>query len=197
MFKYHSQKEYGAPNIIDGWIIKFFPYDKDGKRNNLKKLIGGDSLPEEIVKVDLKYIKTDSIKPDETMLELWAGFIGLEQNPETFALRPKISWMVKKKDVNQAGLQQRLEANTLDNIIHLKIINVPKFLQKSDTIYSLRLEFINEVFLPDWMKTKKIGKLFIEGKISEKETDKILDWFPNTEIDINGKKYSKGKNIKQ
>ncbi|MFA6706031.1 MAG: DUF4419 domain-containing protein [Bacteroidales bacterium] len=197
MFKYHSQKEYGAPNIIDGWIIKFFPYGKDGKRNNLKKLIGGDSLPEEIVKVDLKYIKTDSIKPDETMLELWAGFIGLEQNPETFALRPKISWMVKKKDVNQAGLQQRLEANTLDNIIHLKIINVPKFLQKSDTIYSLRLEFINEVFLPDWMKTKKIGKLFIEGKISEKETDKILDWFPNTEIDINGKKYSKGKNIKQ
>ena len=27
MFKYHSQKRYGAPNIIDGWIVKFFPYD--------------------------------------------------------------------------------------------------------------------------------------------------------------------------
>mgnify|MGYP004702857089 FL=1 len=25
MFKYHSQKKYGAPNIIDGWIVKFFP----------------------------------------------------------------------------------------------------------------------------------------------------------------------------
>ena len=37
-------------------------------------------------------------------------------------------------------------------------------------------------------------KLFIEGNISNKETEKILDWFPNTEIDINGKKYNEGKN---
>jgi len=35
MFKYHSQKKYGAPKVIDCWIVKFFPYDKDGKRNNL------------------------------------------------------------------------------------------------------------------------------------------------------------------
>lgn len=48
--------------------------------------------------------------------------------------------------------------------------------------------------MPDWIKTKKIGKLFIEGKISNKETEKILDWFPNTEIDMNGKKYNEGKN---
>ena len=44
------------------------------------------------------------------------------------------------------------------------------------------------------MKTKKIGKLFIEGEISDKETEKILDWFPNTEINMNGKKYNVGKN---
>ncbi len=24
MFKYHSQEKYGAPNMIDGWIVKFF-----------------------------------------------------------------------------------------------------------------------------------------------------------------------------
>jgi hypothetical protein len=59
MFKYHSSKDYGAPNIIDGWIVKFFPYDKKGKRNNLSKLDGGESLPDEMVKVDLKYIIKD------------------------------------------------------------------------------------------------------------------------------------------
>lgn len=199
MFKYHSQKKYGAPKIIDGWIVKFFPYDKDGKRNDLNKLIGGGSLPEEMVKVDLKHVKTDGIQTEETMLELWAGFIGLEQNPETYALTPQISWMVKKKDVNQIGLHQKLEADNIPSSnfepgIDLRIIDVPENLKKLDVIYSLGLHFKKDVFLPDWIKTKKIGKLFIEGKISNKEKKKILDWFPNTEIDINGKKYNEGKN---
>ena len=84
MFKYHSQKRYGAPNIIDGWIVKFFPYDKEGKRNNLKQLEGRNCLPDEIVKVDVKYqeVYPDAVK--ETPLEFWAGFIGLEQNNKTF-----------------------------------------------------------------------------------------------------------------
>jgi|GEM_PF-3230658 hypothetical protein len=55
MYKYHSQKQYGAPKIIDGWMVKFFPYDKEGKRNDLKKLEGGGNLPEEIVKL-VKYL---------------------------------------------------------------------------------------------------------------------------------------------
>lgn len=199
MFKYHSRKKYGAPKIIDGWIVKFFPYDKDGKRNDLNKLIGGGSLPEEMVKVDLKYVKTNGIQTEETMLELWAGFIGLEQNPETYALTPQISWMVKKKDVTQMGLHQKLEADNIPSSnfepgIDLRIIDVPENLKKLDVIYSLGLHFKKEVYLPDWIKSKKIGKLFIEGKISNKETEKILDWFPNTEIDINGKKYNEGKN---
>jgi len=199
MFKYHSKKKYGAPEIIDGWIVKFFPYDKDGKRNNLNKLLGGGSLPEEMVKVDLKFVKTDGVHTKETMLELWAGFIGLKQNSETYALTPQISWMVKKKDENQTGLHQKLESNNIPSSsfepgIDLRIIEVPENLKKLDVIYSLGLHFKKEVFLPDWMKTKKIGKLFIEGKISNKETEKILEWFPTTEIDINGKKYNEGEN---
>ncbi|MBN2777057.1 MAG: DUF4419 domain-containing protein, partial [Bacteroidales bacterium] len=90
MFKYNSEKGCGAPVIIDGWIIKFFPYDEFGKRNNLKQLIGGDNLPEEIVKVDLTYIESFSDTSITTPLELWAGFIGLEQNSKDFTLTPKI-----------------------------------------------------------------------------------------------------------
>lgn len=199
MFKYHSKKRYGAPKIIDGWIVKFFPYDKDGRRNNLNRLVGTQSLPEEIVKVDLKYLKTDGAHTEETMLELWAGFIGLEQNTETYALTPQISWMIKKKDINREALYQSLERDNvpytgLGSGIDLKIIEVPEVLKKFDTIYALGLRFKKEVFLPDWMKTKRIGKLFIDGKISDKEKQKILDWFPNTEIELNGKKYHEGKN---
>lgn len=200
MFKYHSQKKYGAPKIIDGWIVKFFPYDKDGKRNNLNKLIGGGSLPEEMVKVDLKYLITDGVNTEETMLELWAGFVGLEQNPKTFALTPKISWMIKKKDVNQTGIHQKLESENIPSSggfgggIDIRIIDVPENLKKLSEIYSLKLHFRKNVFIPEWLQSIRIGKLDVEGKITETETEKIINWFPSTDIKINGKEYNKGKN---
>lgn len=84
MFKYHSQEKYGAPKIIDGWIVKFFPYDKNDKPNNLNELKGSNNLPEEIVKVDLKNIEVSGDSTKTTPLELWAGFIGLEQNSKDF-----------------------------------------------------------------------------------------------------------------
>lgn len=74
--------------------------------------------------------------------------------------------MIKKKDTDQMGLYQKLEAENMPSSnfepgIDLKINVVPEVLKKLDVIYSLGLHFKKEVFLPDWMKTKKIGKLFI------------------------------------
>lgn len=199
MFKYHSQKQYGAPKIIDGWIVKFFPYDKDGKRNGLKELRGSNSLPEEMVKVDLKYIKTDGLQTEETMLELWAGFIGLAQNRETFALTPKISWMIKKKDVDQTGLYQKLESQNvpgsrLGSGIDLNVIEVPVVLSKFNEIYDLSLHFKKWISIPDWMKDIKIGKLKLDGKITPAEFSKITQWFPDTYLCINGISFNEGKN---
>ena len=91
IFKVHTGKGCGSPDKIDGWIVKFFPYDKTGKRNDLKELAYKDNLPSEIVKVDLKYIEIDVAGNEKiTPLELWAGFVGLQQNPGTFALKPEI-----------------------------------------------------------------------------------------------------------
>ena len=198
MFKYHSKKKYGAPKIIDGWIVKFFPYDKDGNRNNLKEIVEIKNLPEEIVKVDLKYIEVDGEHTKETMLELWGGFIGLEQNHDNYALTPKIGWMIKKKDVNEQGIHQKLMA---DNIpqgfwggISLIITKVPENLKKFEEIYSLTLYFKDNVFIPDWLKDIRIGKLTINGKITRTETDKIIKWFPNIDLRINGEAYNHGNN---
>ncbi len=203
MFKYHSKKRYGAPEVIDGWIVKFFPYNKDGKRKSLNKIssfLGDNDLPEEMVKVDVLYIKTDGVHTEKTMLELWAGFIGLEQNKETFALTPQISWMVKEKTSNQSAMIQKLDAcNQPDENntgIELSIYEVPEVLKMFDTIYSLSLYFKKRVFIPEWMKTKTIGKLVISGKISKREKKKILEWFPYTEIYINGDNYYKGQKVR-
>ena len=181
MFKWHTQKEYGAPNIIDGWIVKFFPYDKDGKRFNLKTLTRDSNLPEEISKVDVRFIELleDGTK-EETMIELWGGFMGLKQDTNTYELTPKIGWMVKKQDDSLVveSVKKRMSYSELE----MKVKEVPVVLKKLDSIPSLSLYFKDEVVFPEWMKTKKIKFLYVEGKISDEEKDKILGWYPNTEI---------------
>ncbi|MBP5241930.1 MAG: NADH:ubiquinone reductase (Na(+)-transporting) subunit C [Bacteroidales bacterium] len=116
MFKYHANPDNevcGDPNVIaDGWIVKFYPYpDNDwlnsltkeerekipakNLRNDLKKLYDFSSdLPAEIVSVPLRY---ENIIGNETMLDIWAGFVGLSQDASTYALRPEIGWVVTRK----------------------------------------------------------------------------------------------------
>ena len=96
MFKEHSQdRPCGGPAItFDGWIVKFFPYDRNGKTNDLKELKSSENLPAEIVKVKLTHINERT--GITTPLELWAGFIGLTQNEKTFALTPQTGWAISK-----------------------------------------------------------------------------------------------------
>lgn len=184
MFKYHSQKKYGAPDIIDGWIVKFFPYDKNGKRNDLKQLEGGKNLPEEIVKVDLKYIDK---KQEETMLELWAGFVGLEQNKENYALTPKIGWMIKKKDVENVGLKQKFESDNKPDRggIAIRVKEIPATIFELKEIKSLEIAFIDEIDIPEKLSEIRIGTLRLSGRITNAEIQRIKRMFPNTQLIIN------------
>ena len=195
MFKYHSQKKYGAPDIIDGWIVKFFPYDKNGRRNNLKQLEGGNSLPDEIVKVDLKYLEVRNDTIIETPLELWSGFIGLQQNKDNFALRPQISWMIRKKDIGNKGLLSKLRVEAqeegIGSGISIKVKEFPPVLLELKEIKSLKIEFTNEIDIPYELSEVKIGKLELSGKIAGKGIERIKELFPNTEIKINGAQISK------
>ncbi|MDF9834159.1 hypothetical protein M2103_002401 [Ereboglobus sp. PH5-5] len=187
MFKYHSQKQYGAPNIIDGWIVKFFPYNKKGKRNDLRQLVGGDDLPDEIVKVDLKYI--DLIKKTTTPLELWAGFVGLEQNGENYALTPKIGWMIRKKDVRHEALKQKIAMDMKDvdegmgGWVRLRVTTVPPALFSVGEIDNLELFFTDKISIPDELTQVKIKRLILKGfRIDEGEEARIKKLFPHTEV---------------
>lgn len=183
MFKWHTPKEYGAPNIIDGWIVKFFPYDKDGKRFDLKTLTRDSNLPDEMAEADVRFIE---LYPDgssiETMIELYGGFVGLEQNPENYALTPKIGWKVMKKD----------DSSTIETMkdymkfgLELKVKEVPEVLGKLDSISSLTLYFKDGVHFPDWMKDAKIKHFHVVGEISKEERKKLLDWYPSSTLRLN------------
>jgi hypothetical protein len=185
MFKYHSVKEYGSPNTIDGWIVKFFPYDKMGKRNNLKEIVDRDNLPNEMVKVDLTHIVTGGDKDIITPLELWAGFVGLQQNSGTFALKPQIGWMIRKKDVDNKAFVEKL--NSRDLIIRVQ--SVPKELLTVSQINSLWIIFTDEINIPDEMGKMKIIKFRMSGKISDAGIKRICGLFPGTILIINDKSY--------
>ncbi len=185
MFKYHSQNKYGAPNIIDGWIVKFFPYDKDGKRNNLKELAGDKNLPEEIVKVDLKHIKIVGGSTITTPLELWAGFIGLKQNRENFTLTPQIGWMIRKKDVNKTGLIRKLKTDNDLGGIAIRVQEIPKEIYDLGEIEKLDISFVDSIIVPDKLKAIEIKQLTLTGKIDKTEIERISKMFPNSKLIIN------------
>ena len=192
MFKWHTQKEYGAPDIIDGWIVKFFPYDKDGKRFGLKTLTRDSNLPDEMAEADVRFIE---VYPDgsrvETMIELYGGFVGLEQNPENFALTPKIGWMVKKKD--DASMVNRMKGR-MEYGLELRIKEVPEVLRKLDSIPSLTLYFKDGVRFPDWMKDVKIDHLSVYGEISKEEQKQLLEWCSSSTIRVNDVWYGRNGN---
>ena len=189
MFKYHTLEQYGAPDIIDGWIVKFFPYDKNGKRNNLQELRGGNNLPEEIVKVDFKFIDTSNDTIVEIPMEIWAGFIGLEQNNKNFALTPKIGWMIKKKDIENIGLKTKLEIESQSNssTISIRVKEFPAILLELSAIKTLDITFIGSINIPPELAKVRIENLHLSGDITEQESEKIKQLFPDSKIRINGK----------
>ena len=191
MFKWHTQKEYGTTNVIDGWIVKFFPYDNYGKRFDLKTLTRDSSLPDEMAQADVRFIE---INPDgtkvETMVELRGGFMGLEQNATNYALTPKIGWVVRKKvDVDRAVIAKMERSLRNEGELCLKVKEIPTALSKLDTISDLELQFSGRVHFPDWMKDKKIGELWVYGDISPEERAKLLQWYPMTKLHINQVEY--------
>lgn len=182
MFKVHSQKVYGAPDKIDGWIIKFFPYDNKSKRNNFKKLNGSIDLPTETVCVDLKYIKAGDGKEEIFPLLIWGGFIGLEQDESDFALRPKIGWMVTDK---KAGEDLKKPAEDFYGI-HLRVGEVPEEILNLREINRLSLDFINDIRIPDKLSKIKISNLILNGVIDDAGIERIKTLFPHSKILING-----------
>ncbi|MDR1106955.1 MAG: DUF4419 domain-containing protein [Treponema sp.] len=173
----------GSATIINGWITKFFPCGSNGERNSLRSIKSSGDLPEEIVKVDLLYY--DTTTGISTPLELWAGFFGLDQNTENFALTPKIGWMIKKADPENSELAKKLESGGFYSI-HIRVMEFPEVLLHVNGISTLTIDFINEITIPDAFAGVKIGYLNLSGKIEREEIERIIGMFPDSQITING-----------
>lgn len=96
---------------FDGWFLKFFPYDNKGK-TPAKVDITQTMLPETVV-VPFKYqvVNLDGVVLEETTLELVAGIVGVLEDPDDFAMTPKIGWFVRTVNVDN---QNRIQDAPID-----------------------------------------------------------------------------------
>ena len=85
---------------FDGWFLKFFPYDNEGK-TPAKVTISQTMLPETVV-VPFKYqvVISDGVVLEETPLELVAGIVGVTEDPDDFTMTPKVGWFVRTVKVS-------------------------------------------------------------------------------------------------
>lgn len=192
MFKVHTEDYYGNPQYIDGWITSFYPYDRKGqlidlknrKRLSVKSIC--DELPKEIACVDFKcrIIGGTGNILKEMPMEYWAGFIGLSQNEENYAIRPEIAWVVCHK-TNLISNQSKHEFETASRRYY-NLTSFPEELFKQKKWHILILNFKNEIDIPMKVLSLSINELILNGKLLAKDKPKVFLLKRKFKVQING-----------
>lgn len=183
MVKAHTLKEYGSPTSIDGWIIKFFPYTKEGLRSGLKPITKIDNLAPEIVKVP--FTLEDIRNKKSYKMEFLGGFIGLSQNKADFTLKPEIGWCINNVntfDPKNSRFNNRTET---DNISLLVTDSVPEEIYSLKKIGFLHLIFYHHIKISKRLTNIQIDNLELFGITTKEEEEQIKKLFPKTNLKIN------------
>ena len=184
MVKSHTKKKYGSPTTINGWIIKFFPYTKEGKKTDLKPISKIDNLASELVKVP--FILQDAVNNQTYKMEFWAGFLGLSQNKKDYTLKPEIGWAVNNKTKFNPENSVFKYYKEMDELSVSNIETIPNDLYSVQKIENLHLKFLKSINIPDELTKITIDNLDLNGQITSDEIQRIKKLFPNTKLKING-----------
>lgn len=184
MVKAHTEKKYGSPTTIDGWIVKFFPYTKEGKKTDLKPILAINDLASELVKVP--FVLEDKRNKKSYKMEFWAGFVGLSQNKNDYTLKPEIAWAINNKNTFDPKKSAFRYQETIDDLSISNIETIPNDIYSLQKIDNLHLSFIKTVRIPDELAKISIENLELKGQISAKEVQRIRKLLPNTKLKING-----------
>lgn len=167
---------------LDGWVLKLFPYDKDGNRTP-EKVAHTRQLMSEMVRVPFRYVKSyPDGHSEETPMELCAGIIGVKEDTLTYALTPQIGWMVRIGEQEDDVLKEWERRNNNEQTsarLDLRVKEVPEGLKRLKVINHLTLTFTRHVNLPQWMDDVEIKHLEISGgDITVDEAEAIRKRFP-------------------
>ncbi|MEL6863969.1 MAG: DUF4419 domain-containing protein [Bacteroidota bacterium] len=195
IFKVHTIDDYGDPQYIDGWITQFYPYDRDGKQIDFaetRRLRVEDiiqELPKEIVAVDFIYRILDPSGQhvlSETPMIYWAGFIGLQQDRESFSLRPEIGWLVSY-DSKIIPDESEFHHES-DSRIYYNLEAFPEELFEREEWGELTLNFKDQISVPMRLLQLSIFSLELNGRLTKAAAAKILLLKQKIGIVVNGVK---------
>ena len=169
------------PTKLDGWILKFFPYE-NGLTSSY--VYHTEDMPSELVRVGFEYkvlSSEDGSILSKIPMELWAGFVGAEVDSLGNMLTPKIGWMATYQDKDLTPENMKKSAQKKEGL-SLVVKEVPEVLATMKHIKWLKLRFTDKVVLPEWFYELKIEHLTINGIITDEQREKIKKHFPKANI---------------
>ena len=158
------------PTELDGWFLKLMPYDRKGKRTPNKVSYEYDDMPSQVINVDFMYknLETNTTTP----MEMLCGFVGIEVDSTTNAMRPKLGWMVCEKDK-----QLEIESLTKYPVI---LTEIPDVLQNIEYEPSICLILKNnDIKLPEWFGNLKVDRIRLQMKKNDMIKEELEKMFPD------------------
>ena len=169
----------GMTTKVDGWFLKFFPFNQDGRTPSSVPHNYDKMLPE-MVRVPFLYRILGGEKNMEYPMEFWAGFVGVEEDATTYALRPKIGWMVMEAEPSDEETQKlaRMDWPQIKDVD-----TIPDVARRIGAVDQLNITFKDSIHVPDWIDDVKAESLILEGKYNESTLARLRQLLPDREID--------------
>lgn len=158
------------PTELDGWFLKLMPYDRKGKRTPNKVSYEYDDMPSQVINVDFMYknLETNTTTP----MEMLCGFVGIEVDSTTNAMRPKLGWMVCEKDK-----QLEIESLTKYPVI---LTEIPDVLQNIEYEPSICMVLKHKnIKLPEWFGNLKVDRIRLQMKKNDMIKEELEKMFPD------------------
>ncbi|MBO4718523.1 MAG: DUF4419 domain-containing protein [Prevotella sp.] len=172
---------------LDGWFLKFFP---NNQGETPDKVEWNHDMPSEMVHVNFRQVLTDpatGVPLDTIPIQLWAGFVGIEEDAKTYALTPKIGWLARIGDEESDELGRYKELNKYGGNINIDLSRgqeVPVALSKMEHIRTLHLHFWHSpVVIPEWLDKIPIDELHIMGEFTDEKEAQLRQRLPNVIIE--------------
>ena len=186
MFKIHTKDVYGSPEMVDGWILKFFPYDATGERVSINELNVEylDSMAAETVSVPFKLELRDS---DATVIEsrdmcFVGGFVGLSQDDSSLALRPEIAWIVAEEEKEQ----REIKDEQYTRVMYRNMDFFPPEILKVPSLAGVYFHIRTPFEIPEAIKEVEIESFDLSGKVPDEMPDRIHALLPKARISVDG-----------
>ncbi|WP_164108851.1 MULTISPECIES: DUF4419 domain-containing protein [Sphingobacterium] len=184
MLQLRNKQAYAPHETIDGWIVKFYPFNDKGEQRELEPIGNISTIAAEYVKVP--FVLEDKEKDMQYTMEIWAGLFGMEQDQKSFSLKPAIGWSI----VHRGGVVSNdLPQKESYDIVSLKNIKeLPESIYSIKSIKSLELGFIGKVNVADKIKSINIKRLTIKGDIDADGIKRLKELMPKAWVIVNDKK---------